>query len=178
MASAVTSWGMAVGQHGAEAITSPGPAILRIMVFPSRDGGRDFYLSVADHKDIARWVALGEELGAAGMTIMDADAVIIGESLGREIAEHSQMAMLAINTIFREGDGDEIQPWVHCCANWSIAHFGAMPGRDFPRSTAAACGRSRREEMAEQRLSASGQFCLASDDRVPVQRYPSQHLTD
>jgi hypothetical protein len=31
----------------------------------------------------------------------DANAVVIGERLGCEIAEHSQMAMLTINAIFR-----------------------------------------------------------------------------
>jgi hypothetical protein len=35
------------------------------------------------------------------MTHHDPDAVVIGERFGCEIAEHPQMAVLTINTIFR-----------------------------------------------------------------------------
>jgi hypothetical protein len=31
----------------------------------------------------------------------DADLVVIAQSIGREIAEHTQMAMLAIQAVFR-----------------------------------------------------------------------------
>ena len=90
-----------IGQHRAQAHHVAGTGDLEDHGLAVAGGGGDFDLSEADHKDIARRVALGKQLGAAGMAHHDSDPVVIGQRLGCEIAEHPQMAMLAVNTIFR-----------------------------------------------------------------------------
>ena len=90
-----------VGQNRAKAHHIAGAGDLENHGLAVAGGGRDFYLAEADNKDVARRVALGKQLGAAGMAHHDANAVVICKRLGCEIAEHPQMAMLTIKAIFR-----------------------------------------------------------------------------
>ncbi len=90
-----------IGQHRAQAHHVAGAGDFEDHGLAVARSGGDFYLSEADHKDVTRRVALGKELGAAGMAHHDADAVIVGEGFGGEIAEHPQMAMFTIHAIFR-----------------------------------------------------------------------------
>jgi hypothetical protein len=69
------------------------------MVLPSRDVDLD--LTETDHEDVARRIAFGKQLGPPRVTHHDANSVVIPKRFGCEIAKHSQMAMLTIETIFR-----------------------------------------------------------------------------
>ncbi len=82
-------------------ITSPGPAILRIMVLPSREVEEIFTWPKQMTNTLRAGSPLGKELRAPRVAHHDPDAVKIFERLGREIAKHSQMAMLTIYAIFR-----------------------------------------------------------------------------
>src|SRR5208337_4819762 len=89
-----------VGQHRAQAHHVAGTGNLEDHGLAIAGSRGDFYLSIADYKDVTCLVALRKQLGAASMAHHDADAVVIGERLGCEIAEHSQMALLTVNAIF------------------------------------------------------------------------------
>ena len=90
-----------IGQHRAEAHHITGAGDLENHGFAVAGGGRDFDLAETDDKDIPRGVALGKELGPAGMAHHHANAVVVTQRVRCKIAEHSQMAMLTIQTIFR-----------------------------------------------------------------------------
>jgi len=96
-----------VGEDGRETHDVAGAGDLEDHGLAVAGGSGDFDLAEADNKDVAGRVTLGEEFGSAGMAHHDSDAVIVGKGLGCEIAEHPQMAMLTIQTIFRGVEGLE-----------------------------------------------------------------------
>jgi len=57
-------------------------------------------LTETDDEDVSCGIALREELGAAGVAHHNADFVVVLERLRGEIAEHAQVAMLAMETVF------------------------------------------------------------------------------
>ncbi len=96
-----------IGQHGAQSHHIAGTGNLQDHGFAVARGGRDLDLAKADDKHIARGIAFGKQLGAAGMAHHDPNLVVISQRLRREIAEHPQMAVLAIEAIFRRVMGME-----------------------------------------------------------------------
>ncbi len=99
-------------------------------------GGRgDFYLAKTDDKDVSRRIALGKQLGPPGMAHHDANPVIIAQCLGREIAEHSQMAMLTVDAIFRRVMGVE-RGHKNPQVKLKYSAISQCPQPTFPRCTA------------------------------------------
>ena len=90
-----------IGQHSAQAHHVARTGNLQNHRFAVARGGRDLHLPEADDEHVARLIALGKQLGAAGMAHHNANLIVVGECIRSEIAEHAQMAMLAIQTIFR-----------------------------------------------------------------------------
>ena len=90
-----------VGQNRAETHHVAGAGDLEDHGLAVARSGGDLYLAEADDEDVAGRVAFVEELGAPGMAHHDSNRVEILQSFRCEIAEHPEMAVLAVETIFR-----------------------------------------------------------------------------
>jgi hypothetical protein len=112
-----------IGQHRTEPHHVAGPGYFQDHGLAFARCGGNLDLAEADDEDVPRRVAFGKQLGPARMAHHDADSVVILECLGCEIAEHPQMAVLAIQAIFRWVMGmDRSHSWTEVSVR-SIAHI-------------------------------------------------------
>lgn len=89
-----------VGEDSVEAEQIAGAGNLEDhgLAFPG--SGRDLCLSATQNKDVTSGVAFREKLGAAGMAHENTDRVEVPEGFGRQVAEHTQVAVFAIDAVF------------------------------------------------------------------------------